>query len=71
MQDDIKELKADVKEISKDITDIKVILGANTTSLSEHIKRTTLAEQRIDKIENWLLGLLAAILLAIIGSMFK
>ena len=71
MQEDIKEIKADVKEISKDITLIKTVLATNTSSLDLHIKRTDLAEQRISKIEYWLLGMLASIIIALLSSLLK
>lgn len=66
--EDIKEMKIDVKELRKDIGDIKSTLAVNTGTLQVHIKRTELNEKRIQKVENWLLGFLAAILIAIIGN---
>lgn len=39
-----------VTKIQDDIVDIKITMARNTDALEEHIKRTALAEQNIDKI---------------------
>lgn len=58
------EFRADIKEIKSDISEIKRDTAINTVSLLEHIKRTELAEKRLDRVENWLLGFLASVLIA-------
>lgn len=60
------ELKQDLKEIKSDISDIKNTIAINTTLLDVHIKRTNLNEARIEKLEYWALGLLGAILVALL-----
>lgn len=62
----MEELKQDIREIKTDIVEIKTTLARNTESLEHHVKRTDLNEVRIYTLEKWLLGSLAAILLAII-----
>lgn len=69
MQDsDLKELKQDVKEIKADICDLKITLQHNTAILDAHHQRTTYNEKRIESLEKWLLGLLTAVLLAVLGK---
>jgi hypothetical protein len=63
MNQEIKEIKSELKEIS-------VVLARNTASLEQHVKRTELAETRIEKLETWHLGILASILLAIVIKLF-
>lgn len=60
----MEELKKDVLSIKKEISEINTTLKVNTEILDIHIKRTQLNEDRIQKLEYWLLGLLAAILVA-------
>jgi len=40
-----------LEEISKCQTNMRVTLAENTTLLGEHMRRTELAEKRIDKVE--------------------
>lgn len=61
----VDDLVATLKEIHLDVKEIKPQVIRNTVSLEHHIKRTDLAEQRITKLEYWLLGLLAALLVAL------
>lgn len=71
IKEDIAEVRKDVKSIKDDINDIKTSIAVNTLSLQHHIKRTDLSEQRLGKIESWTLGLLTAILLAVIAAATK
>lgn len=64
------EFRADIKEIKADIAEIKKDTAINTVSLTEHIKRTELAEKRLDRVENWMIGLLMAILAAALKYAF-
>ena len=67
MEDLIKEIKEDVKEIKGTIGDVSVTLAKNTESLTAHMARTLLNEARIEKIENWILGLLTASIAGLLG----
>lgn len=67
----MQEIRDDVKAIRADVTEIKTVLAVNTESLKHHVKRTELAEERIGRVETWTLGLLTAILLAVIGAVVK
>lgn len=64
-------MQEDIKAIRSDISEIKTVLAVNTESLKHHVRRTELSETRISKIETWTLGLLTAILLAVIGAVVK
>lgn len=68
MEDDFKDLKQDVKEIKADISEIKTCVVSNTVSLDHHMRRTELNETRIKNLEYWLLGLLAASIVAVIRA---
>jgi hypothetical protein len=52
-------------DIRKDLQEIKETLIRNTVSLEEHIKRTTLAEARIEKLEKYQIGFLASLLIGL------
>jgi hypothetical protein len=49
----LSELVKTGQEMRKEISDIRVILERNTVSLVEHIKRTEIAEERIDNLEEF------------------
>jgi hypothetical protein len=68
MQDEIRN---DVKAIRGDVSDIKTILAVNTESLKAHMARTTANEERINRVEDWALKLLGAIVLAGLLSAVK
>ena len=68
---DFTELKADIKDIKSDVVEIKQHVAKNTVSLDHHIKRTDLNEERIQKIEYWLLGLLSAVLVAVMAAYLR
>lgn len=38
-------------KVQEDVNEIKVILARNTTSLEEHMKRTAIAEERIELVQ--------------------
>jgi predicted methyltransferase len=61
---DFNEIKQDVKDIKKDVTSIKEDIARNTVSLETHMKRTELNEDRIQKMEYFMLGGLMAIIVA-------
>jgi hypothetical protein len=52
----LQQVLAEGAEIRKDISDIKVILERNTVSLEEHMRRTEIAEERLEKVENHVLS---------------
>jgi hypothetical protein len=67
----VDEIKQDLKAIRSDLCDLKRDVAVNTVSLSDHMKRSDTSERRLEKVETWTLGLLSAILLAILGVMIK
>jgi len=42
-------------KIIEDVTELKVASQVQTNQLSEHMRRTELAEKRIDRMERWYL----------------
>jgi len=48
----IKEKQEPIHDISQHISEIKSTLAENTNSLKEHMRRTEMAEVRIEKLEN-------------------
>jgi DNA repair ATPase RecN len=38
-------------KVQEDVNEIKIILARNTASLEEHMKRTAIAEQRIEMVQ--------------------
>lgn len=65
---DVVELKADVREIKSEIKSISGTLIRNTSSLETHMSRTDANEDRIERVENWLVGLLISILIALVSA---
>lgn len=63
LKDELIALKTDVKEIL-------LLSRDNAKVLEYHIKRTDLNEERIVYMERWLLGILAAILIAVCLKFF-
>lgn len=61
----------ELKEIRADIRDIKDVLIRNTVSLETHIRRTELAENRIEKLEKFHIGFLTASLATLLGILTK
>lgn len=51
MQDDINEIKQDVKEIKGTLTEHAIHLAKYNTLLDIHIKRSELLEERIEPID--------------------
>jgi hypothetical protein len=65
-------MNEDLKEIRSDIREMKDVLIRNTVSLEAHIRRTDLAEDRIEKLEKYHLGFLVsaiALLAGILGRL--
>ena len=65
------DIKADIKDIKESVHRIDRTLAINTESLVHHVKRTDVAERRIERVESWMLGLLSAILVAILGILMR
>lgn len=59
----LNEIRSDIKEIKKDINEIKILDASQNASLDAHMARTLLNEKRIEKLEDykWLVGLVTAI----------
>ena len=49
--DQLKEIRDDQKDQSSRLYDQNVMIKRNTVSLEEHIRRTEIAEKRIDQLE--------------------
>lgn len=60
----IESLAQDVKEIRKNVNEISIHTARNTVSLETHMARTEASEKRLDRVENSIIGLLGALLLA-------
>ena len=58
------EIKEDLKAIRTDVGEIKTTMAVNTKSLEHHIARTAANEARINRVEDWALKLLGALVLA-------
>lgn len=66
MSDFEQDVRSELKEIRNAVSELKVIAATNTTQLETHMKRTEMNEARIESMEKWHLGILAAILIAVI-----
>ena len=68
-------IKEDLRAIRVDVSEIKTTMAVNTESLKNHMERTAQNERRIEKLEDWALRLLGALvggcLLAILGWVGK
>lgn len=67
----MEEIKQDIKEIRKDVVEIKETLAKNTASLEFHVLRTNQVESRIEKVEFYILGLLGSGILALLAKLFS
>jgi hypothetical protein len=67
----MQDLKDDIKAIRTHMSEVRVDIARNTVSLEHHVKRTDLAEQRIIRVENWLLGLLSTLIISVVGLVIK
>jgi hypothetical protein len=61
----------ELKEVRDDIREIKDVLIRNTVSLEEHMKRSELSEQRIDRLEKYHLGFLTTAVALLLGILAK
>lgn len=66
----LKEIKGDLRDMREDIGEIRVSTAANTASLQEHMKRTSLNETRIQKMEYWALGIIASAFISLLIKWF-
>jgi len=60
----MQDITDDVKAIRSDISEIKTTMAVNTESLKAHMARTDANEVRINRVEDWALKLLGALVLA-------
>jgi cell division septal protein FtsQ len=67
----MEEIQRDIKEIKHAIHAIDKTLAVNTQSLVEHVKRTELAETRLSRVERWVVSLLTAILVGVVGLLVR
>ena len=67
----MNEIKDDLRAIRSHVSEIKTSIAVIQSDVGHHIKRTDLAENRISRIENWLLGLLSAIVVGLIVAAVK
>lgn len=51
IHEDVKDLKADNKDIRSTLASVDKTLAVNTASLEEHHRRTTISEARLDFVE--------------------
>lgn len=51
IHEDVKDLKADNKDIRATLASVDKTLAINTASLEEHHRRTTISEARLDFVE--------------------
>lgn len=70
VRDDIREIKQSVKSIETEVIKLRIDSASNTKDLAHHIHRTNLNEARIEKLEYWLLGLLASSVIALVVKLF-
>lgn len=63
--------KDSIEKIEDKLATIDMTLVKVGENLAEHMRRTEVAEKRLDKLDNWLLGLLTAILLSLIAVLLK
>lgn len=59
----------DMKLIKEELRKISETLARNTLALEHHMSRTLLNEKRIEKVENWILGILTTGVLGLIGKL--
>lgn len=60
----------DFKLVKEELRKISEILTRNTAALEHHMARTLLNEKRIEKIENWVLGILTTGVVGLLGRLF-
>lgn len=66
VEQDVQQIKADLHEVRRDVKNLLIISTKNEANLGEHMKRTELAEKRIQALEYFILGLLSAVVVAVI-----
>lgn len=66
LEQDVQRIIQDVQEVRQDVKQLLVQSAENKVTLSEHMRRTELNEDRIKKLEYWILGFLGAGLLAVL-----
>lgn len=64
-------LKDELAGIKTELKEMNSILIRNTASLEAHMARTEASEQRLGRVENWLMGLLSSGLVAMLAILVK
>lgn len=67
----MEDIRDDVRAIRSHVSEIKTTVAVMERDLAHHVKRSDLNENRISRIENWLLGLLSAIVVGLIVAGVK
>lgn len=71
MSNDLQEVKSSVKDLHTKVDNLTAISIENTADLKNHMRRTELNEDRIKMVEKWLLGILAALVIAALTKALK
>ena len=64
-------IKEELSGIKTELNEMNKTLVRNTTSLELHMARTEASETRLSRVENWLVGLLVSVLVALLGVLIK
>lgn len=67
----MQELKEDIKSIKQSQARVEIDIAMIKVDVGHHIKRTDLADARIVRIENWMLGLAASLLACVAAAVVK
>lgn len=67
----MQEIKDDLKAIRGDVNTIKTDIAVIKVDVAHHIRRSDAADVRIIRIENWLLGLGSAVVVAICAAVVR
>lgn len=75
LKEEIEQMKSQLHglrlDILKQLCALDVKAADSNNNLKEHMRRTELSETRLMRLENWTLGLLSSILLALLGVLVK
>ncbi len=67
----MQEVKETLKGITQSQARVEIDIAMIKVDIGHHIKRTDLADARIVRIENWMLGLASALLVAVCAAVVK
>lgn len=63
----MQEIREDLKQIKQSQARVEIDIAMIKVDVSHHIKRSDAADVRITRMENWVLGLASALVIAAIG----